>query len=299
MATALELIQAASLELGLQSPLSVVGSSDLTSLQLLALMNRLGDSLVSEYEWQALQKEYLLTTAGQVLTGNVTAGNTSITSPSNAFGSITGNYTYAVSGDGLMNDSRVVSATASTVILDKPAQSNWTGSAYTFTQIAYDMPSDFHRSVDDTQWDKSGSWMVEGAKRAQEWQALKSGPGAAGVRLKYRILGNRFNVFPVPAIGLLIGFEYISNAWVTDNTGATKTKVTADSDTCVFPDRLMIMGTKLLFWQTKGFDSTIFERDYQKELSKYKAMQAGGEILNLASRRLTNSVQIQDGNFPG
>jgi hypothetical protein len=287
------------MELGLQSPLMVVGSADLTSLQLLALMNRLGESLVSEYEWQNLQKENLLMTEGQVLLGNVIEGNALITSPTSAFGSITGNFTYAVSGDGLMNDSRVVSATANTVVLDKPAQDTFTSKSYTFTKIAYDMPADFHRSIDDTQWDKSGGWMVQGAKRPQEWQALKSGPGASGTRLKYRILGDRFNVFPVPTIGTLIGFEYVSTNWVSDISGVGKTRMNADSDTCVFPDRLMVMGVKLLFWQTKGFDSTIFERDFQKELSKFKAMQAGGEILNLATRRAVDSPQIQDGNFPG
>ena len=58
MATLLSNIQDVCLELGLVVPNAVATSSDPQVLQLMALMNRTGDTLSTDRDWQTLAAEY-------------------------------------------------------------------------------------------------------------------------------------------------------------------------------------------------------------------------------------------------
>ena len=91
-------------------------------------------------------------------------------------------------------------------------------------------------------------------------------------------------LWPMPTDVLVMGFEYVSNGWVVAANGTTKTKATADSDTFLFPDRLLITGTKLKLFEIKGFDTTALMQDYVRELDKWKAAESGADTLSLAPR---------------
>ncbi len=56
--TLLQNVQDVLLELGLPTTNLVVGNTDETVQQVYALMNRVGDTLTTENDWQALVKEY-------------------------------------------------------------------------------------------------------------------------------------------------------------------------------------------------------------------------------------------------
>jgi len=71
MATFLQNIQDVCLELGLPSPSVVANNDDEMTKQLSALMNRVGDSLTTENDWQALIKEYRFQTVYYQYTGNI------------------------------------------------------------------------------------------------------------------------------------------------------------------------------------------------------------------------------------
>lgn len=58
-------------ELSLRAPTSVVGSTDLQVLQLLALANREGNDLSSRYPWQAMRAEFTFATLNQVIQTNL------------------------------------------------------------------------------------------------------------------------------------------------------------------------------------------------------------------------------------
>ena len=60
--TLLQLIQRFCLRSGVQSPTTVVGSTDKQVLQLLNLLEEEGNDLASRHEWQALTQEAVLTT---------------------------------------------------------------------------------------------------------------------------------------------------------------------------------------------------------------------------------------------
>jgi hypothetical protein len=61
--TLLSICSSAAKELGaFAAPTSVIGNSDLTAQQLLALSNKVGAALVREYDWQVLKTDYTFST---------------------------------------------------------------------------------------------------------------------------------------------------------------------------------------------------------------------------------------------
>jgi hypothetical protein len=81
-----------------------------------------------------------------------------------------------------------------------------------------------------------------------------------------------------------LGFEYVSKYWVSDVSGTRKGSFTADNDTCLFDDRLMVAGLKLKYWAIKGFETQLLEDEYSDILSSVKGEEQGSPILSLAPR---------------
>ena len=281
MANLLTDVQDVCLELGLPIPNAVATSTDPQILQIQALVNRVGDTLATERDWQVLASEYRFETVYYQYTGDVTAGSTTITNLSSVVGLSTD---FMASGTGIQQDSFLLSIGTTTAEMTIPSTQTATGITITFGQCKYDMPSDYARMVDKTQYNKSNRWSIIGPKDAQEWQWLKASYVTTGPRMRFRIMGNKFTLWPMPTAVLVLGFEYVSNAWVEAADGTLKTKMTADSDTSRFPDRLIILGAKLKLFEIKGFDTTSVLQDYTRELDKWKASESGADTLSLAPR---------------
>jgi hypothetical protein len=293
MSTLLQNIQDVCLELGIPSPNTVVGNSDESVQQLRALMNRIGDTLTTENDWQGLIKEYRFQTVYYQYTGNLALNATQLTGMSSISG-LTSDF--MVMGNGIMQDTFVTSATGSTVNININATGAYTGQTYTFGQVNYAMPSDYQRMVNKTQYNKSNRWSVIGPKDAQEWQWLKASYVTTGPRMRFRIAGNKFVVWPMPTAQVILGFEYQSGSWVVAADGSYKTKFSADTDTSIFPDRLLVLGTKLKYFQIKGFDTTSLQADFAREVSKFKAQDAGADTLSLAPKY--PNVLLTQNNLP-
>ena len=293
MATLLSNVQDVCLELGLQSPNSVVGSSDTTTLQLLSLMNRVGDSLLTERDWQTLVAEHRFQTVYYQYTGDTVEGSTTISNLSSVVGLSTA---FTIVGNGIQQDNFVTSVGANSVVMNVPATATATGQTFTFGQVKYDMPSDFERIVNKTQYNKSNRWSIIGPKDAQEWQWLKSSYITTGPRMRFRLTGDKFTIWPAPSAVLTMGYEYISNSWVVDALGVGKKKFTADTDTSKLPDRLLILGTKLKFFEIKGFDTTTLLTDFMRELDKFKSTEAAADTLSLAPKYA--NILLTQNNLP-
>ena len=295
MATLLQDIQDVCLELGLPVPNVVASSTDETVKQLQALFNRVGDTLTTENNWQALAKEYRFTTQYYQRTGTVVEGQYTI-----QLTDVTGiDANFQVIGNGVMQDSYVVSVNSSTkvVTINEPITASYTDATYNFGQSNFPMPSDYQRTVNKTQYNKSNRWSVIGPKTAQEWQWLKASYITTGPRMRYRIMGDEFVIWPASyADNIVLGFEYQSNGWVEAADGTPKTKATVDTDTFLFPDRLLVLGTKLKYFEIKGFDTTTLYADYQRELSKFKAQDAGADTLSMSPRY--PNILLTQNNLP-
>jgi hypothetical protein len=293
MATFLENMQSVCAELGLPVPSVITGNTDDMVVQMTALMNRVGTTLTTENNWQALIKEYRFQTVYYQYTGNVALNALQLTGMS----SITGlTSDFMVMGNGVMQDTFVTSAAGSTVNININATGAYTGATYTFGQVNYAMPSDFQRMVNKTQYNKSNRWSVIGPKDAQEWQWLKASYVTTGPRMRFRIAGNKFVIWPMPTAQVILGFEYQSGSWAASASGTPQQKLINDTDTSLFPDYLLILGTKLKYFQIKGFDTTDLKADYYRELSKFKAQDAGADTLSLAPRY--PNILLTQNNLP-
>lgn len=286
MATMLALIQQASAEMGLVVPTSVAGNTTQDVVQLLALINASGYELQRQHQWQGITKEYRFTTQYLTTTGTWTTAAATVTAiPTTA--ALAAN-TWMVTGTGIQQDTYIASVDSGTqVTLSQTPNVAGTAATITFCQTKYTMPSDFDRLVDRTDWDKSKHWEALGPETAQQWQWLKSGYISTGPRVRFRPMGGYFQLWPLLASNEYMGFEYVSNQWVLSASATVtpdKPSFTVDTDTCVFPDRLMVLATKLKYFETKGFDTTALRRDYDMQLNIAKSSDAGSPILSFAPR---------------
>lgn len=228
MTTALELVQAAAIEMGLQQPTSVYTTQELIPQQLGALLNLTGEMLVKRRVWRHLFREATVTT---------------------------------VSGQG-----------------------------------KYPLPADFARPISQTEWDQVNHWPMIGPETPQQWQYLKSGIVSTGPRQQFRMVGNNIEVWPAPgATPLTLSYYYISKWWVLAADGVTyKPKCTADADTTIYDDRLMISGLKLRFYQAKQFDTSAFAQEFQTNLDDAIAQDSGAPILSLSRRPASPLISIDN-----
>lgn len=294
-ATLLEIVQRAAGELGLTVPSSVVGNQALDVTQLYYLVNGLGNDLMRGYIWQSANAQHIVTVTYTTITGDTTLNSSSLTNVSSISGIDTN---YGVAGAGINQACYVASAPSGTTIpLSQPATSTNVGATYTLTKVKYAMPSDYDRQINRTHWDKSKHWEMLGPETAQEWEWLISGYIATGPRIRYRIFGDYFQIWPFTASTDTLGFEYISNGWAFNAAGTVRSsQFTADDDYCMFPDRLMVTGLKLRYFDAKGFDSTALQLTYDSQLNIAQANDAGARTLSMNPK--FSSVLITADNTP-
>ncbi len=293
MATALQIVQQATAELGLTVPTFVVGNTSTDTVQLLALLNSVGYELQRQHQWQAICTEYRFTTQYLVTTGVWSTAAATVTSiPTTA--ALAAN-TWMATGTGINQDTYIQSVdSASQVTLTQTPSA--AGTTISFMKTKYTMPVDYDRQIDRTNWDKSKHWEMLGPETAQQWQYIKSGYIATGPRVRYRLLGGYFQIWPGMTTAEYLGFEYVSKYWALDATSVSKGSFTVDTDTCIFPDRLMVLGLKLKYREAKGFDTTAIYRDYISQLDIAKANDAGSATLTMAPK--PSSILIQPENVP-
>jgi hypothetical protein len=296
----LQLVQQTTAELNLAVPTYVAGNTSQDVQQILALMNGAGYDLLKEYDWQALQVQYRFYT--QSLTANATTVNGSATLTFAAGTDLSNvDSQWQLSGYNIPQDTYVVTANNTTkeVVMSQYATGDGVQSVVC-AQTAYDLPADFETITNRTQWDKSKHWEMLGPEDAQQWQWLKSGYISTGPRVRWRIVDNQFEIWPIMNTQEYLGWEYRSKGWARSAAGAVKNSFTADTDTTVLDDRIMVLATKLKYFQIKSFDTTALTQDYQRYLSVAKANDKGAPNLSFspqASRVLIGYANIPDTGY--
>lgn len=295
----LQLIEQVTAELALNVPTLVVGSQDPQIVQFYALLNRLGTDLTRQFDWQRLDKEHIINTVSFDLVGDTVAGSPVVMVPDT-----TGLTTqFGVSAPGIEPFAQIISVDSATqVTLNMACQQTNVGATINFSQVEYDLPSDWMKQIPQTEWDRTNRWPLMGPQSPQDWQSFKSGIVYAGPRERFRILQNTVAVNPMPPNGLIFAFEYISKAWVIGADGTPKNSFTADTDTAIFPDSLLITGLKAQWKAAKGLDGTHDLGEFRSLLEVCKAQDKSSPRLSLSpygGNVLLSTNNIQDGSFPG
>ena len=296
--TLLQLVQQASAEMGLAIPNTVVGNTSTDVQQMYYLINALGNEIAREYPWEALNTEYRFYSQFSQSNGTILE-NTNVIAGVDAatvnFINAQGATNFQVQGLGIIQDTYVVSALGTTVTITGVATGDGSGQ-YTFGQTKYPLPVGYDRITDRTQYDKSKRWEMLGPETPQQWQWLKSSYISTGPRIRWRIMGSEFQIWPLTSTNEYLSFEYVSTDWARTTAGASLPQFTNDSDTSIFPDRLMVLGLKKKYFEVKGFDTSAYQRDYDMQLNIAKSNDQGSPTLSLAPR--TANVLIGWENIP-
>lgn len=294
----LQLVTQVTNELGITTPTSVAGNTSQDIIQLLALMNASGYELMRKHDWRALTKQYTFFTSFVTTTGTYTTAAQTITAiPSTA----ALDTTYMIVGANFPNATFVQSVDSGTqVTATQFPTGNATAGTIYFQKTKYALPSDYDSIVPRTQWDKSKHWEMLGPEDAQQWEWILSGYISTGPRVRWRLLGAYFQIWPGFSNSENLGFEYRSNGWATSAAGAAKQSFTVDTDTCIYPDRLMVLMTKYKYFSAKGFDTTTMFRDYSMELETVMAQDQSAANLSFApspGQILLGWNNIPDGGY--
>ena len=189
-------------------------------------------------------------------------------------------------GDAQVQLLAIVNAVGEMLMSEHDWQTLITESSFTTTATEQQtnglLPTDCDRVLNDTLWNRTTTDPVLGPVSSQLWQSQKANV-VTTVWSQYRIKGNYFYFLPAPAAGQSIYYEYISNKWATDSTGATgKTALALDSDLSKFPERLMWLGTLWRWLEAKGFDYTQRFNEYEAEKSKVFGRDGTRRIMSAA-----------------
>ena len=290
----LQLVQQVTSELNLAIPTYVIGNPSQDVQQVLALVNRAGYNLVKEHDWQALELEYRFYTNAITTTCDTTNGTYLLNNiPSTA--GLDSNY--SIVGTSVPQDTYVDNVIdANSLTTTQLSSATSIGGTVTFSRTIYPLPPDYETITDNTHWDKTKHWQMLGPVDAQQWQWLKSGYISTGPRVRWRILGNEFQIWPPYNTQEYLGFEYRSKGFVRDTVGNVKNSFTADTDTTVLDDTVLVLATKLKYFQIKSFDTTALQQDYQRYLSIAKANDKGSATLSFAPQ--PSAVLIGWANIP-
>ena len=292
--TMLKLVQQVTAELNLAIPTYVEGNPNQDVQQILALMNRAGYDLIKEHNWQALELEYRFYTNAITTTCDTTNGTYLLNNiPSTA--GLDSNY--SIVGTAVPQDTYVDEVlTANSLTTTQLSSATSIGQTVTFSRTIYPLPPDYETITDNTHWDKTKHWQMLGPVDAQQWQWLKSGYISTGPRVRWRILGNKFEIWPPYNTLEYLGFEYRSKGWVRSVTDTVKNSFTVDTDTSVLDDSIIVLLTKLKYFQIKSFDTTALQQDYSRYLSVAKANDKGSATLSFAPQ--PSAVLIGWANIP-
>lgn len=172
-----------------------------------------------------------------------------------------------------------------------------TGEAY---EEAYDLPADFFRFIDQTQWNGAMRFPAVGPVSPQGWMTYMVFPVSANFTLTWQIRqGKIWFLNPPPDPGQEFRFMYLSRALVQDGTNPDKFSNIARADGDVFQlDGLLIaLLTRVKWLEAKGFDSSSAMRDFLIAFDSRVGAEKGANILNLAGNR-GGYPYIGIGNLP-
>lgn len=170
----------------------------------------------------------------------------------------------------------------------------------------YDLPSDWNYFKDQTQWDRTDHWPLLGPKSAQEWAWLKGSLVAALPRQRFRVAGDKFKLWPIPAASanpssVTIAMEYVSKHWVKKSDGTTSDMVVEDGDVVLYNPWLVVKYVKFKFYDLKGFPNAGVQQDFLRVFNSVTGKDVGAKILSLAPRPTSEYIgpwSVPDGSWP-
>lgn len=146
----------------------------------------------------------------------------------------------------------------------------------------------------ETFFDRTLQRPLYGPLDETQWQQIKALPNP-GPFYKFRIRGDDLLLNPAPTAPLsTIAFEYASSWCVKSMAGVLQPGIEADTDTFVFPERIIQRGLAYYWNQQKGLPYQEHKDQYYNLLNNYIARDKVKTRVDLAN---PNPVDIKPGIF--
>ncbi len=162
----------------------------------------------------------------------------------------------------------------------------------TFTTVATavqtsSVATDYGYLVNESMWNRSLRWPVQGPMSPQDWQNVQAVP-TGSIRPNFRFIASSgaltIEMYPTPTAGQTVAYEYVSKNWAQTNGSVGLSAMTADTDTSLLEDRLISLGIRWRYLKAKGLDYSEDFRTYQIEVGKAIARDGGRQTMSLSGR---------------
>jgi hypothetical protein len=231
--------------------------------------------------WSVMRKQNIFSSSFASVTGNITDGSAIITNISDISDITVG---MLVTGNGIQSDTYVSTIDSATqVTCTLAANSTETTVSLSFAVDNWALPTDYQFLQIKTQWERGQRWEILGAISPQQWQYLKSGYIAPFPRKYYRIMNNRFYLYPPPVDTETLVYEYVSDCWCQSNASAQQSYWTADTDTYLLNEDCFVLGLKWRYLRAKGLSYDEEYRDYKYACERALSRDGGGTDLYLGN----------------
>jgi hypothetical protein len=141
-------------------------------------------------------------------------------------------------------------------------------------------PFGYKHIINRTFWDLGQSLPVQGPITADEWSARK-GSANLGAWLSYRIMGGELLLLGTTQAGAQMRLEYASDWAVKAADGSWKDQFTADTDTCVFPDAIILAGLNWRWRLEKGLKYAEAFREYEVKVAEFNGHDGSKPTLHM------------------
>lgn len=137
-------------------------------------------------------------------------------------------------------------------------------------------PSNFYRAIKGTFWNRSTDRQIGGPITEEEWALAYGEPFTSAIEQYAQFRYDGLHIYPVPTVADTIAYSYIINTPVLATDGSTyKTAFTADSDTFLLSERLLVLGMRWRYLADKGRDYAEALKDYELACAQELARQEG------------------------
>ena len=173
-------------------------------------------------------------------------------------------------------------------------------------QGAYALPPDWNYFIDQTQWDRTNHWPLLGPKSPAEWAWLKGGLLASFPRMRYRVMNNKLEFWPVPQSNseFRMAMEYVSSHWVQSPDAVDqqpdKAMVNQDGDILWYHPWLLVKYAKLKWMTLKNFPAEAAASDFKQMYDSLKGKDTGAQVLSMVPQRTPFFIgpwSVPDGNW--
>jgi hypothetical protein len=161
--------------------------------------------------------------------------------------------------------------------------------------------TDFGRFSNNTLWNRTTNRRYFGPITDSEWQRILA-VVSGGITNYFRIRGGNLLMHPTPTVGQSVKFEYVSTDWVDTSGGTTANadKFTADSQTTVLEEELVILGVVWRFLKLKGLPYDQQFVDYQNRVSEYSGHDGASPIVRMGGpSRVILALNEPEGSYGG